>query len=90
MRSAFGVEHGEISKGLPKGLERAATFSRGAERNYAIFRSEANLYGKHAAKSPHARELGHEARTSSRASLRATAARRKYPYVPKSEKRTLP
>ena len=82
MISAFGVEHGEISKGLPSALRGG-----GGKSTYAIDRRLANKYGKRAAKqvarsgndmaSAIMRRGGLEARKGSRRSLETTAYYRK-------------
>lgn len=77
MRSAFGIEHGEVSKGIPAGLRTAAS---GKQAGYAAQRLRAHKLGRQAAKDPGQKyytsrtatpmQAGHWARRSSRDALR--------------------
>ena len=46
MESAWGIDHGVVSKGVPKGLLRAAA---GKKSGYAVERAKAHTEGKFAA-----------------------------------------
>lgn len=84
MESAFGVEHGEVSKGVPKGLVAMAakgTSKKGVlkanpskETLFAHERLQAHKLGRQAGKQiPHLfdseRGLGHQARQRARVAM---------------------
>lgn len=81
MRSAFGVEHTPISKGVPKGLTQVAS-SKGEKANYAIERLKAHTLGQRASKKGNIKDMqaGHWARRGSKSTLKGMGAKPSAPF----------